>query len=143
MPDKHPVSYLAAARIREALRRFDRRTEAACNAHGLTADQYTVLLMIKGAPSETETSNVGELSQRLQLAHNGVAERLRRAERAGLVARLRSRDDGRVTLVRLTDEGERRLLAAYRDLGPDLDVLLEEVEGLEPEARKPRRLGSH
>jgi len=45
-----------------------------------------------------------------------VTELVDRAERAGLVARERSSEDRRVVHLRLTDEGERRLFAAFRDL---------------------------
>ena len=98
-------SYGVGAEFRSALRRFDRRTGEICRAHGLTSDQYTLLLMIKGARGEQ--ASVGELARRLHLAHNGVVERVQRAEDVGLVARSRSHADRRVAVVTLTDEGGR------------------------------------
>ena len=56
-----------------------RRRSAARTAS--TSDQYTLLLMVKGALREQ--ASVGELARRLHLAHNGVVERVQRAEDAG------------------------------------------------------------
>jgi DNA-binding MarR family transcriptional regulator len=121
-------SYAVGAEFRSALRRFDRRTAEICRAHGLTSDQYTLLLMVKGAPEEQ--ASVGELARRLHLAHNGVVERVQRAKEAGLVARSRSDADRRVALVSLTPEGERRLTAAFADLGDEADLLIGYMAGV-------------
>jgi DNA-binding MarR family transcriptional regulator len=69
--------------------------------------------MIKGAPGGREQSTVTELAERLQLAQSTVTELVRRAEETGLVEREQSPADGRVAHLRLTDEGERRLLNAF------------------------------
>lgn len=116
-------SFAVAADIRAALRRFEKRTEACCHAHGITADQYVLMVMVKGADGERTTVN--ELAARLELASNGVAERVTRAAAAGLVFREPNPADARSSLIGLTPEGERRLLATYLDLGEELDVLLE------------------
>jgi DNA-binding MarR family transcriptional regulator len=71
-----------------------------------------LLLMIKGAPDGSEQSTVTELAERLQLAQSTVTELVGRAEETGLVKRERSADDGRIAHLRLTEEGERRLLQA-------------------------------
>jgi DNA-binding MarR family transcriptional regulator len=122
-------SYGVGAEFRSALRRFDRRTEEICRAHGLTSDQYTLLLMVRGAPEER--ASVGELARRLHLAHNGVVERVRRAEEAGLVARRRSDPDRRVAVVTLTPEGERRLAGAFAELGNEADLLIRYMAGVD------------
>jgi DNA-binding MarR family transcriptional regulator len=121
-------SYAVGAEFRAALRRFDRRTAEICGAHGLTSDQYTLLLMVKGAPEER--ASVGELARRLHLAPNGVVERVQRAEEAGLVARSRSETDRRVAVVTLTGEGERRVTAAFADLGDEADLLIGYMAGV-------------
>jgi DNA-binding MarR family transcriptional regulator len=114
-----PVSlsdYQSVANLRAALRKFLRVSESAARRHGLTQQRYLLLLMIKGAPDGSQRSTVTALSERLQLAQSTVTELVARAETAGLVARGRSTDDGRVVLFSLTPEGERRLEALVCDL---------------------------
>lgn len=134
MPERPPLTFQAAAAFRAALRRYQKQTEEACRANGLSAEQYTLLLMIRGAAREEST--VTELSELLQLAHNGVAERVRRAEVAGLVQRRRDPDDGRVTRIRLTAKGQRRLEAAFRALGPESQILIGVVRDVDRAGRR-------
>jgi DNA-binding MarR family transcriptional regulator len=108
-----------AAELRAGLRRFLRSSEQVARRHKLTPQRYTLLLMIKGAADGTERSTVTELSRRLQLAQSTVTELVRRAESAGLLARESSARDGRVSYLRLTAEGERRLSGAVADLGQE------------------------
>jgi DNA-binding MarR family transcriptional regulator len=117
------LDYPGGARLRRALRHLEVRTQDVCRAHGLSTDQYLLLLAIKGAPSGAESASISELAEWLQLAHNGVAERVRRAEKAGLVTRERTDEDRRVTRVRLTIDADRRLSGAYRALGEEIDHL--------------------
>ena len=60
-----------------------------------------------------------ELAERLQLAQSTVTELVRRAEEAGLLGREQSSKDGRVAHLRLTEEGERRLLRSFTELGTE------------------------
>jgi DNA-binding MarR family transcriptional regulator len=69
--------------------------------------------MIKGAPDGRQQSTVTELAERLQLAQSTVTELVRRAEGAGLVERAQSESDGRVAHLKLTVEGDRRLMRAF------------------------------
>lgn len=69
--------------------------------------------MIKGAPDGSERSTVTELTARLRLAQTTVTDLVRRAEQAGLIAREQSGADGRVAILRLTAEGERRLARSF------------------------------
>lgn len=117
------LDYPGGAKLRRALRQLEVRTEEVCRAHGLSTDQYLLLLAIKGAPSGSESASISELAEWLRLAHNGVAERVRRAERVGLVTRERTDEDRRVTRVRLTPDADRRLGGAYRALGEEIDHL--------------------
>ena len=103
----------AVAEFRSALRRFMRISERNARAAGLTPQRYLLLLMIKGAPDESEQSTVTELADRLQLAQSTVTELVGRAEETGLIERERSVEDGRIAHLRLTPEGERRLADCF------------------------------
>jgi DNA-binding MarR family transcriptional regulator len=110
---------VAVAEFRTALRRFARRSERVARQHGLTPQRYGLLLMIKGAANGQERSTVTELSDRLQLAQSTVTELVRRAEETGLVTREQSPDDARVTHLRLTPEGDRRLMLSFTELSKE------------------------
>src|SRR5213078_4625018 len=110
---------IAVAEFRASLRRFLRRSERIARQCGLTPQRYLLLLMIKGAKDGSEQSTVTELAERLQLAQSTVTELVRRAEEAGLLAREQSSKDGRVAHLRLTEEGERRLLSSFTELGTE------------------------
>jgi DNA-binding MarR family transcriptional regulator len=128
-----PFSAEEAARVAEfraALRRFLRITERNARDAGLTPQRYLLLLMIKGAADHSEQSTVTELSDRLQLAQSTVTELVRRAEEIGLVDRERSSVDGRITHLRLTPEGERRLRATFTSNASERQTLLDAFDGL-------------
>jgi DNA-binding MarR family transcriptional regulator len=110
---------VAVADFRAALRQFLRRTERIARQSGLTPQRYLLLLMVKGAPDGSEQSTVTELSERLQLAQSTVTELVSRAEESGLIEREQSHTDARVAHLRLTDEGERRLLLAFTGLATE------------------------
>ena len=126
--------YLSVAEFRSALRRFLRRTEKIARASGLTPQRYLLLLMIKGAPDGSGRATVTQLAERLQLAQSTVTELVGRAEAAGLVAREPSDVDGRVALLHLTGEGERRLADAFTTLEAEREHLREAILGLEHSA---------
>jgi DNA-binding MarR family transcriptional regulator len=113
-PDVTEVARVAE--FRAALRKFLRKSERTARASGLTPQRHLLLLMIKGAPANTEQSTVTELAERLQLAQSTVTELVRRAEEAGLIEREASTTDGRVAHLRLTAEGERRLMRSFTQL---------------------------
>jgi DNA-binding MarR family transcriptional regulator len=116
---------MAVAAFRSALRHFLRRSEKVARKSGLTPQRYTLLMMIKGAPDGGEQSTVTELSERMQLAQSTVTELVRRAEGAGLVAREQSQRDARVAHLRLTAEGERRLMLSFTELATERAQLRE------------------
>jgi DNA-binding MarR family transcriptional regulator len=122
--------YVRAAELRSALRRFLRDSERVARRCGLTPQRYLLLLMIKGAPGGRECSTVTELADRLQLAQSTVTELVGRAEEAGLLSRTTSAEDGRVVLLRLTPEGERRLDLAFESLENERQELLSAFVGL-------------
>jgi DNA-binding MarR family transcriptional regulator len=110
---------VAVAEFRAALRQFLRRTERIARQSGLTPQRYLLLLMVKGAPDGSEQSTVTELSDRLQLAQSTVTELVSRAEESGLIEREQSHTDARVAHLRLTEEGERRLMLAFTGLATE------------------------
>jgi DNA-binding MarR family transcriptional regulator len=130
--DTQPTEeFVRVAEFRSALRRFMSQSERVARASGLTPQRYLLLLMIKGAPKGTERSTVTELSDRLQLAQSTVTELVARAAAAGLVTREPSSDDGRVALLSLTDEGERRLTRAFTGLAAERQQLLSSLVHLQ------------
>jgi DNA-binding MarR family transcriptional regulator len=120
-----PEVVRATAAFRCSLRRFERNSEQIALERGLTPRRYLLLLMIKGAPDGSERSTVSELTDRLQLAQHTVTELVARAEDAGLIQRERSGSDGRVSYLRLTAEGERRLARAFSDLDTERRMLMD------------------
>jgi DNA-binding MarR family transcriptional regulator len=100
-----------AAAFRSALRRFLARSNEVADAAGLTSQRYDLLLAIKSAPGQTSTMT--KLSYELSLRQTAVTELVKRAEEAGLLERSTSTADGRVSVLALTAEGERRLMRAF------------------------------
>ncbi len=122
--------YRTAADFRAELRRFLRRSEDCARAHGLTPRQHLLLLQIAG--SDDGVGRISDLVGRLALTQSAVTELVQRAEEAGLVRRSPSPRDGRVVDLRLTPDGEARLAAVHRELGPERDhlrVVLESPAG--------------
>ncbi len=110
---------LQAAAFRTELRQFLHRTDDAAERAGLTSQRYDLLLMIA---SEGEV-RITELCDLLHLQQTAVTELVRRSEEAGLVRRRHSQTDGRVWLLSLTAEGERRLLRVFTALREDRAAL--------------------
>jgi DNA-binding MarR family transcriptional regulator len=130
---------VAVAEFRAALRQFLRRTERIARQAGLTPQRYLLLLMVKGAPDGSEQSTVTELSERLQLAQSTVTELVSRAEETGLIEREQSHTDARVAYLRLSDEGERRLMQAFTGLATERSNLRNAFAHLDAEI--PPQLG--
>jgi DNA-binding MarR family transcriptional regulator len=94
--------------FRYQIRRFERFSEKAAQAEGITPLQYLLLLHIKGFPGRAYAS-IGELAERLQAQHHGVVALVTRCEAAGLVERRASAADARRVEVQLLPAGERVL----------------------------------
>jgi DNA-binding MarR family transcriptional regulator len=122
------------AEFRSALRKFLRRSELVADTCGLTPQRYLLLLMIKGAPDRSARSTVTELAERLQLAQSTVTELVARSVDAGLIDRESSTADARVTYLRLTPEGERRLACSFTGLTAERRALYDAIGGLRPVA---------
>jgi DNA-binding MarR family transcriptional regulator len=100
------AEYRRLLEFRTGLRRFLRWSEEQAAAVGLTPQQHQLLLAIRGLPGAPA---VGDVADALLLRHHSAVELVDRAERAGLVERVQEPDDQRVTRLRLTREGARRL----------------------------------
>jgi DNA-binding MarR family transcriptional regulator len=116
----------ALARFRFGIRRYLRFSEETVRQHGVTPQQYQLLLAIKGFPGR-DWAVVRELADRLQLRHHSVVELVNRAQAQGLVHRTTDPDDARAVRVVLTDRGEHlldRLSALHRDELRRMDTVL-------------------
>lgn len=94
--------------FRHQMRRFQRFSEHAAQAQGITPLQYLLLLHIKGFPGRAWAS-IGELAERLQAQPHGVVALVSRCEVAGLVVRRSSSIDRRQVEVHLLKHGEKVL----------------------------------
>lgn len=116
----------ALARFRFGIRRYLRFSEEVVRRHGLTPQQYQLLLALKGFP-QREWATIRELAERLQLRHHSVVELVDRAQGQDLVRRAEHPDDGRAVRVVLTAAGQRvldRLGALHRDELRRMDATL-------------------
>jgi len=128
-----------AAAFRAELRRFLRRTEDVTTGAGLTPQRYDLLLMIKTAGADGVGVRVTELCELLQLQQPAVTELVKRAEEARLVVRRSSAEDGRVSLLSLTPEGDRRLMKAFTSLQGDREALAGSLRALDRRLRLSKR----
>jgi DNA-binding MarR family transcriptional regulator len=116
----------ALARFRFGIRRYLRFSEETVRRHGVTPQQYQLMLALKGFPGR-DWAVVRELADRLQLRHHSVVELVDRAQAQGLVDRTADPDDARAVRVVLTDRGEEllgRLSALHRDELRRMDAVL-------------------
>jgi DNA-binding MarR family transcriptional regulator len=128
--------------FRTSLRRFLHWSRTQAQAAGLTPAQHQLLVAIKGHSSGQEPT-IGDLAGYLLLRHHSAVELVDRAVAAGLVERRSDAEDGRVTRVRLTADGEARLnklapahLNELRNLAPVLDQLVTGWAAHDPDAHR-------
>ncbi|WP_084777904.1 MarR family winged helix-turn-helix transcriptional regulator [Saccharibacillus sacchari] len=95
--EQYPVSFaiFAMARSHKGL------TAQLLREIGLFPGQEILLFQLWDRDAQSQNS----LGRALRLDHSTVAKSVKRLEEAGLVSRSRSPEDGRVTLVSLTDAG--------------------------------------
>jgi DNA-binding MarR family transcriptional regulator len=129
VPDLSQGDFENLLAFRTGLRRFLHWSQTQARAVGLTAAQHQLLVAVKGHPGQAPT--ISDLAGYLLLRHHSVVELVDRAEGAGLVERRGDDDDGRLTRVRLTSDGESRLsrltpahLNELRNLAPVLNQLV-------------------
>jgi DNA-binding MarR family transcriptional regulator len=129
LPGVDPLTkqdFEALARFRFGIRRYLRFSEETVRSHGVTPQQYQLMLALKGFPGR-DWAVVRELADRLQLRHHSVVELINRAQSQGLVERTADPDDARAVRVLLTEQGEEllsRLSALHRDELRRMDVAL-------------------
>jgi len=122
--------YELLAEFRYLLRCFLRFSERAALQYQLAPQQYQALLAIEGYPGRNHVT-IGELADRLQIAHHSAVGLVDRMEKNRLVRRAPEPGDGRKVSVSLTPEGHRFLENIYRlhreelrSVGPRLGELL-------------------
>jgi DNA-binding MarR family transcriptional regulator len=109
--------YRNLAEFRASMRAFQRSSEDAARAAGVTPNQHQLLLAIRGWAGH-DPPTVSDLADRLQLQVHSTGELLARAEVAGLVVRGSDPADARRSRVQLTADGAARLAtlsAFHRD----------------------------
>jgi DNA-binding MarR family transcriptional regulator len=127
--------------FRYNLRRFLRFSESATREHGLTPQQYVLLLGVAGYTGRG-WATISELAEFLQERHNAVVGLVQRACRKGLVHKDQVGRDRRYVRVRLTRRGSTALnglaalhLQELQRIQLDLDKALKaKPKFLEPEA---------
>jgi DNA-binding MarR family transcriptional regulator len=127
------TDYETLAAFRYELRKFLHFSENAAESHGLASQQYLALLAIEGFPSR-DFATIGELAERLRIAHHSAVGLVNRLESKKLVKRMPSSDDKRQVFVRLSPRGRNTLEklaevhhAELQTVGPLLANLLTQV----------------
>jgi DNA-binding MarR family transcriptional regulator len=106
--------------------------EHRAHAHNLSLIQTRLLGVLRD-----REPTMNELARLLDLEKSSVTGLVDRAERRGLVERVRSASDGRAVQVSLTDAGRMLVSAAAAGFGADVATLL----GRLPEADRDRLVG--
>jgi DNA-binding MarR family transcriptional regulator len=109
------------ADLRLTLLRFERASDAIVRRCGITPRQHLLLLTLEGR--HEGTASIGTLSEDLGLAQSTVTGLADRSETKGIVRRESWRQDGRVVLVRTTDEGRRLLALVLAQLDVERELL--------------------
>lgn len=106
--------------------------EALFAGFGLDRGEFDVLSTLRrsGPPYRLTPT---ELYRSLMISSGGLTHRLIRLEKAGLVRREKAPEDGRSLLVALTEEGLRRVEAAFR---ADMESEMRFLEAMAPERRE-------
>lgn len=104
------ADFEALARFRFGIRRYLRTSEEMVRAHGVTPQQYQLMLALMGYPGR-EWATVQELADMIQLRHHSVVELINRAQKQGFVRREPHPSDARAVRVSLTPAGEQKMAA--------------------------------
>src|SRR5262245_746134 len=147
----HP-DFKAMAELRYQIRRFLRFSENAARQAGIEPQQHQLLLAVRGLPDVLKPT-IGVLAERMQLQHHSTVELIDRLVERGFLFRLRSTDDKRQVLVKLTHNGEEFLkrlslhhLQELQSAGPTfvkvLQTLIEESSSADRNATDSDTLGS-
>jgi len=133
------ADYELLASFRYALRKFLGFSENAAIEHGISPQQYQVLLAIEGFPGRNWVT-MGELAEQMRIAHHSAVGMVDRMEGLGLVKRVSSEHDRRAVQVSVTRKGHCILEKLYRihraelrSVGPQLAALLQKAASRAPE----------
>ncbi|HMF50927.1 MAG TPA: MarR family transcriptional regulator [Candidatus Saccharimonadales bacterium] len=145
--------FKSMAELRYQIRRFLRFSETAARQAGIEPQQHQLMLAVRGLPENLKPT-IGVLAERMQLQHHSTVELIDRLVDRGFLCRLRSTDDRRQVLVKLTHDGEKFLkslslhhLEELQTTGPTfvkiLQSLIENTHSLadsavESEPREPK-----
>ncbi len=135
-------NYKAMAELRYQIRRFLRFSENAARQAGIEPQQHQLLLAVRGLPDALKPT-IGVLAERMQLQHHSTVELIDRLVERNFLFRLRSTDDKRQVLVKLTHDGEEFLkrlslhhLQELQSAGPTfvnvLQSLIQESSSTDP-----------
>ena len=127
-----------AAAFRSELRQFLGRTEIVAARAGLTSQRYDLLLVVRSGSRKPNGLRVTDLVNLLHLRQTAVTENVKRAVEAGLIERYPSETDGRVWLLRLTPDGETRLMRTFDELRDDREALAAAFRELRRSFRRPK-----
>jgi DNA-binding MarR family transcriptional regulator len=144
--------FKAMAELRYQIRRFLRFSENAARQAGIEPQQHQLLLAVRGLPDVLKPT-IGVLAERMQLQHHSTVELIDRLVERGFLFRLRSTDDKRQVLVKLTHNGEEFLkrlslhhLQELQSAGPTfvkvLQSLIEESSSADRNTTDSDSLGS-
>jgi DNA-binding MarR family transcriptional regulator len=145
-------NYKAMAELRYQIRRFLRFSENAARQVGIEPQQHQLLLAVRGLPDGVKPT-IGVLAERMQLQHHSTVELIDRLVERDFLLRLRSTDDRRNVLVKLTRDGEAFLqklslhhLQELQSAGPTfvkvLQSLIEESTSADRNATDSESAGS-
>jgi DNA-binding MarR family transcriptional regulator len=122
------IDYELLARFRYELRRFQAFSQAAAESNGLTPQQHQALLTIKGLSAQAPIS-VGALAKFLFIRHHTAVELVDRMTKLKFITRTVDIADGRRVFLKLTNEGEARLLKLSK-------IHFEELRAISPALAK-------
>lgn len=99
--------YRVLADFRFALRKFMAFSAGKAAEHGLTPQQHQALLAIRAV--KTDAATIGYVAERLLLKPHSASGLIDRLELLGLVSKQGSNSDARVSVLKLSGEGMKRL----------------------------------
>lgn len=123
------ADYELLADFRYTLRKFFSFSEAAAARHGVSPQQYQALLAIEGFPGKNWVT-VGELAERLQIAHHSAVGLIDRMETMRLVHRAASKEDRRKVQVSLSPKGLTLFQKLYREHHDELQTVAPQLVGI-------------
>lgn len=97
------------------------RLEEICERHGITHDQFNILRILRGAYPDGHPRY--EIAQRLINRSPDVTRFMQRLERQDLIEKVRSNEDKRLSISRITPKG----LGVLKAIQPELDAMHREL----------------